>query len=131
MSTKLNVPLFMFALMIQSILCGMVYMMPADVKAVMPGYVDPTFHDLGMTFNDIPNPTITDTIISLILSIASVTASLALLIGYFLYAPIMAIQLMPTFLQVTIGAFLLAIDGLVIFDIALVIKGLAENISIL
>jgi len=128
MSTKLNVPLFMFALMIQCVICGMVYIMPDDVKAAMPGYSEPSFLDIGALVAAVPNPNIIDILDMIYGVIAYLCFTFCSMLGYFFLAPMTAIGLLPFILQVPIAAFLLALDALVAIDIILVIKGLAENL---
>ena len=49
MSTKLNIPLLIFALMIQSLFCGMMLILPASVTASFPSFANPAIVIAGLT----------------------------------------------------------------------------------
>jgi len=162
MSTKINMPLLIFALMIQILFCSLLAIMPAEISSAFPLFADPIATLAGLASPSVNFGmssiiwtenheyscatgyleciafvfeiiwsfimAIINTIIMAVnvaIYIATFLANIAILLfssGFYV------ISAFPSWIGIPIALFLLAMNVIIIIDIALVAKGLIENL---
>jgi hypothetical protein len=141
MSTKIDVPIFLFAIMIQILFIALINIMPLSIKNNMPAFADPTAYltiaaapsdkfgmdSTKMGFLDY----IWNLITSALNAIWFIITTIFKLLIFFTTSVIAGMYVfvgMPTFISLPLTLMLLICNLIVIIDISLVAKGLVENI---
>lgn len=147
--TKINVPLLIFALMIQSALCGMMLLLPASITSQFPAYASP--QSIITAATPIDNFGITSLtgitsaigcsadvfylnciatffvyLIGGIGVVFNIIVYAVVLIGtfllFFITSGFNTISVFPSWIALPLNVFLLAINFVVIFDIIILIR---------
>ena len=151
MTLKINTPLLVFALMIQTVFCGMYFILPPTITSSFTGFANQSRIEsaiTGMTnpkasfnftnltpfscdykqlyFDCIGTPMrmFIDIIVATIKMIVSVSASLFTLIVFFLIANLYVISGFPIWIYIPLAIFLALLDLLIISDIFIVLVGM-------
>ena len=167
MSTKLNLPILIFALMIQVLFCGIIFILPASITSTFPSFVNPSIlmQSIGTPSGGfgISSISFTTTCTSsyctcdyttlylgcigypfwllfqvwgaifnfliMGLNIIMFIANFAFQMFIFFFASsYYVISIFPNWISLPLGFFMMIINIFVVIDIALVAKGLIENI---